>query len=237
MPTVAEIMAELQSLGSEQTRKTFARHGAPKSSMYGVKVGDLKKIVKKIKGNQALAMDLYATGNSDAMYLAGLVADGNQMSKPQLERWAKQASWYMLSEYTVAGVAAEHDAGRGLAVKWIKSKEPKLAASGWSTYAAIVSTRADEELDMQEIEQLFDRVTEGIHQAPGRVAYTMNAFVISVGCCVKPLLAKAKRAAKLIGVVQVDLGDTACKVPLATAAIAKVESLSRVGHKRRDVKC
>jgi hypothetical protein len=112
-----------------------------------------------------------------------------------------------------------------------------VAASGWSTYAAIVSTRADAELDMQEIEQLLDRVTEEIHRAPGRVPYTMNAFVISVGCYVKPLLAKAKRAAKLIGVVQVDMGDTACKVPLATEAIAKVEALSRVGHKRKDVKC
>jgi 3-methyladenine DNA glycosylase AlkD len=48
--------------------------------MFGVKVGDLKPIVKQIKGDQELAMQLYATGNSDAMYLAGLVADGRKMT-------------------------------------------------------------------------------------------------------------------------------------------------------------
>ena len=84
MNTVTEVMAALKKLGSEQTRKTFARHGAPVDQMYGVKVGDLKSIVKKIKGNQKLAMELYATGNSDAMYLAGLVADGAAMSKKEL---------------------------------------------------------------------------------------------------------------------------------------------------------
>ena len=80
MNTVAEVMSELKKMGTEQTRKTFARHGAPLDKMFGVKVGDMKLILKKIKGNQSLAMDLYATGNSDAQYLAGLVADGAKMS-------------------------------------------------------------------------------------------------------------------------------------------------------------
>ena len=47
----------------------YARHGAP-SNMFGVKIGDLKPIPKKIKGQQALACELYATGNSDAMIAA-----------------------------------------------------------------------------------------------------------------------------------------------------------------------
>jgi 3-methyladenine DNA glycosylase AlkD len=100
MNTVDDVMRELERLGSEQTRKTFARHGAPLENMYGVKVGDMKTIMKKIKGNQSLAMELYDTGNADAMYLAGLVADGSQMSKKNLETWAKNASWQMISEYT-----------------------------------------------------------------------------------------------------------------------------------------
>ncbi len=113
MNSVEEIMTELAKLGSEQTRRTFARHGAP-PQMFGVKVGDLKTIAKKIRGNQSLAMGLYATGNSDAMYLAGLVADGQKMTKPQLESWAKNATWYMLSEYTVPWVASENSGGREL---------------------------------------------------------------------------------------------------------------------------
>jgi 3-methyladenine DNA glycosylase AlkD len=54
-----------------------------------VLVGDLKPLAKKIKGDQALASALYATGNSDAMYLAGLVADGAKMSRAELNAWAR----------------------------------------------------------------------------------------------------------------------------------------------------
>jgi hypothetical protein len=61
--------------------------------------------------------------------------------------------------------------------------------------------------------------------------------VIAVGAYVKPLSAKAKRAAKAIGVVSVDMGDTACKVPLATEYIAKIEAAGRVGKKRKTAKC
>ncbi|MBL8890057.1 MAG: DNA alkylation repair protein [Planctomycetaceae bacterium] len=237
MNTVDEVMSELKRLGSEQTRKTFARHGAPVDQMFGVKVGDLKTIVKKIKGNQKLALDLYATGNSDAMYLAGLVADGSAMSKKELETWAKQATWHMISEYSVAWVASENAAAAELAMKWIKNKSPKIAATGWATYSSLVSFRPDEALDLSEIQELLELVGQQVHQAPERVAYSMNNFVICVGSYVKPLLAKAKAIAKKIGVVSVDMGETACKVPLASEYIAKVESIKRVGQKRKNVRC
>ena len=64
--TLDETMQLLASKGSEQTKQTYKRHGAPEP-MFGVKIGDLKPIVKQIKGDQALAMQLYDTGNSDAM--------------------------------------------------------------------------------------------------------------------------------------------------------------------------
>src|SRR5882672_7799003 len=79
MATVASIMAELKKKGSAQTRKTYARHGMGSREMFGVKIADLKVVAKKIKGEQELACALYATGNLDAMYLAGIVADGAKM--------------------------------------------------------------------------------------------------------------------------------------------------------------
>lgn len=45
-----------------------------------------------------LARDLYRTGNSDAIYLAGLICDGRQLSGGDLNDWAKQATWHMLGE-------------------------------------------------------------------------------------------------------------------------------------------
>jgi 3-methyladenine DNA glycosylase AlkD len=89
MLTCASVMAELKKKGSEKTRETYARHGMATERMYGVSMADLKVIAKTIKGQQALACELYETGNLDAMYLAGLVADGSQMNKKQLNGWAE----------------------------------------------------------------------------------------------------------------------------------------------------
>jgi len=236
MATLAQIMKELKANGTAQTRKTFARHGAPEA-MFGVKVGDLKVIAKKIKGEQALACELYNTGNGDAQYLAGMVASGTQMTKKELDHWAKTASWQMVSEYSVPGVVTESPFARELAVKWIKSKREAIATCGWCTYSGVIATRSDDELDLAEIKSLLDQVVKQIDNAPNRVRYTMNGFVISVGTYVEPLLKAAQAAARKIGVVEVDMGETACKVPPATAYIEKVVSMGRVGKKRKTMKC
>ncbi|MDG2012597.1 MAG: DNA alkylation repair protein [Pirellulaceae bacterium] len=233
---LSQVMTELKKKGSAQTVKIFSRHGAP-GNMFGVKVADLKPIAKKIKGDQALACELYATGNSDAMYLAGLVADGSQMTKRDLNTWARDASWYMISEYTVPWVASDSKHAQELALKWMKAKKENVASSGWTTYAAILSLRDDTELDQVEIKKLLKQVEQEIHQAPNRVRYTMNGFVISVGTYVKPLLKQALATAKKIGKVDVQMGETSCKVPLATDYIAKVEKMGRLGKKRKVARC
>jgi 3-methyladenine DNA glycosylase AlkD len=236
METVDQVLTELEKKGSAQTRKTFSRHGAPES-MFGVKVADLKVIARKIKGNQDLALQLFDSGNADAMYLAGMVADGAQMNKTMLNRWAKLAPWYMVAEYSVPGVATEHPDAAAIARKWIKSKQSQVASAGWATYVGVMATREDEDLDLAEIGELLKQVETEIESAPNRVRYTMNGFVIGVGTYVKPLLKQAKQVAKNIGKIEVDVGETACKVPLATDYIAKVEKMKRVGKKRKTIKC
>lgn len=236
MSTVKQIMAELKKHGSAQSRKIYARHGAPES-MFGVKVADMKKIAKTIKGQQDLVMELFATGNADAMYLAGIVADGSQMKKADLNRWAREANWYMVSEYSVAGVAAQHPDAVAVANKWIAAKKENVASSGWSTYANVVMTRDDSELDLSDIKSKLKQIELSIHDAANRVRYTMNGFVISVGGGVAPLTKAAKATAKKIGKVDVEMGETSCKVPFAPDYIAKIESMGRLGVKKKSTKC
>ena len=114
--TKDEVMQALQANGSEQTKTILMRHGA-REPFFGVKVGDLKPLMKQIKKDHALSLELYATGNSDAMYLAGLIADEHQISPGELQTWAEEAYWYMISEYTVAWVAAESPHGWELALQ------------------------------------------------------------------------------------------------------------------------
>ena len=236
MSTVNQVMSALKKKGNPQRRELFKRHGA-KDRLFGVSVADMKVIAKTIKGEQDLACELYGTGNYDAMYLAGMVADGKQMTKKQLQSWASAADWQLISEYTVPWVASESSHGRDLALKWLDSKKAHVAACGWSTYGGIVATTADEELHLTEIKALLKRVEQEIGAAPNRVRYTMNGFVIAVGAYVKPLMKQAKATAKKLGKVSVDMHGTSCKVPVALDTITKIEGMGRAGKKRKTIRC
>ena len=106
MSTVNQVMKKLKGKGNPQRRDLFKRHGA-RDELYGVSVADMKVIAKTIKGEQDLACELYDTGNYDAMYLAGMVADGTQMTKRQLQSWASAADWQLLSEATQGTVYSD----------------------------------------------------------------------------------------------------------------------------------
>lgn len=238
MQTLKPVMEELKAKGSAKTAAIYERHGIPVGRSFGVSVADLKVIAKSIKGDQALAMELYATGNMDAMYLAGMVAKGSAMTKAQLQAWADGADGMpMIAEYTVPWVTVENEAARSLAMKWIASKNESLASTGWCTYAGLVAVTPDDALDLAEIEALLDRVLREIGGAKNKVRSKMNSFVITVGTYVAPLLAKAKKTAVKIGTVSVDVGDTACKIPVASEYIAKIEAMGRVGAKKKTMRC
>lgn len=236
MTTAKDIVAELKKLGNDSYKKTLMRHGA-KEPFFGVKIEDLKKIQKRIKKDYQLALDLYDTGISDAMYLAGLIADEKKMTRQDLQKWIKGAYWHMLSEFTVPWVASESRYGRELALEWIDAKQESIAAAGWSTLGSLVSIKADDELDLAELKRLLTRVEKTIHEERNEVRCTMNGFVIAVGCAVAPLSELAMKTAMKIGEVTADMGDTACKVPFAPDYIDKVKKRGSIGKKRKMARC
>jgi len=234
--TCAEIMQQLEDMGTETTKRTFLNHGA-KEPFFGVKVGDLKTIQKRIKKNHELSLALYRTGNSDAQYLAGLIADEKKITKAELQEWAETASWYMQSEYSVPWIAAESAYGYELALEWIAAKDTQLQAAGWATLSSLVAIKKDDELDIPNLQKLLERVSSTIHQAPNRVRYLMNGYVIAVGCYVKSLSEEALKVGKAIGTVNVDMNGTACKVPSAPEYIEKVIAKGKVGTKKKMARC
>jgi len=232
--TAQEIISEIKPLGSDSYKKVLFNHGV-KEPCLGVKIGDLKKIQKRIKKDYQLALDLYDTGVYDAMYLAGMIADDARMTKKDLQRWADKAYGAALGT-TVSSVAAGSPVGYELAMEWIESKKECVAAAGWSTLSDIVSTRDDGKLDVTELKRLLQRVQKTIHQAPNTVRYTMNSFVICVGSYVRALTDLALEIGEKIGPVAVDMGNTACEVPFAPDYIRKVQKRGTIGKKRKGAK-
>ena len=233
---VAEIMTGLQANGSESIKKILLKHGV-KEPFFGVKVEYLKTIQKKVKKDYRLANDLFATGNADAMYLAGLIADDEKMTKADLQTWVNGAVSNNISEYTVPWVAVGSLYGFDLALEWIDDSREYVAAAGWSVLANMVALKPDNELNIEALRGLLNRVEQTIHSSVNRVCYQMNAFIISAGTYVAALAHDAIAAANKIGTVTVDKNGTACKVPSAVDYIKKARDKGGVVVKKKTVKC
>jgi 3-methyladenine DNA glycosylase AlkD len=234
--TPQELTRLLAEKGTEPTGKTFRNHGAPEP-LFGVKIGDLKPIARKIKGDQELALRLFATGNSDAMYLAGFVADGRKMSREELNRWAESATWHMISGCSVPWVASEHPDAVEISLEWIESPKEMVAVAGWATLSCLACMIADDQLPIGKLSNLLARVSETIHLSPNRVRYVMNDFVICCGAYVAPLAETALETARAMGRVEVDMGRTSCQVPDAESYILKSRRGLPVAPKRKRVRC
>jgi len=233
---VHEILLELEKYGDAQTKKTLGRHGA-KEPFFGVKVADLKTILKKTKKNHELSLALYKTGNSDAMYLAGLMADEKKITESQLDEWVDQAYWFYLNEFTVPWVAAETSFGFHIGMKWMQSDRENIAAAGWVTLSYYAAVNQDSSLDIRAYERLLDKVEQEIHQSPNRVRHTMNGFVIAIGCSIGELTEKALQISERVGTVEVEMNGTSCKVPSAEVYIRKVIDKGQIGKKRKTARC
>src|SRR5438445_753501 len=100
--TATEILNELEKNGSEQTRKTYARHGVT-GKQFGVSYAVLKPLAKKIETDHALAKQLWDSGVHDARILALTIADPDVADEALLDRWAQQAT----TNYVMGDAVAE----------------------------------------------------------------------------------------------------------------------------------
>lgn len=234
--TLKEIMTELESYGNDNIKKILLKHGV-KEPFFGVKVEQLKIIQKKIKKDYKLSNELYLTNNADAMYLAGLVADDEKMTKEDLQTWVKLAESNNINGYTVPWVAAGSMYGFELGMEWIDSNIEHVAVAGWSTLSGLLAIKPDNELDLKLIKKLLTRIEKNIHTSKNREKLAMNNFIISVGTYVEALTKDAMDTAINVGSVNVTMNGTACKVPNAIEYIKKVTDKGVIGKNKKTLKC
>ena len=233
---VEMVMQELEALGKERTKKIYVSNGAHEP-LFGVATGQMKPIAKKIKINQPLAEQLYATGNYDAMYFAGIIADPKAMTEADFERWMDTAYFYMLSDYVVAVTLAEADIAQDVADKWIASDEELRMSAGWSCYCWLLGNRQDSEFSESKIAGMLETVKNTIHEAPERAKYAMNNFMYTVAVSFIPLHDKAVETAEAVGPIEVKQNKGKSKFLLASENIQKAVDKNQLGFKRKYVRC
>lgn len=234
--TVEPILAELALLASERMKKYYLAQGV-REPVYGAPTGAMKPIARPLKGNQAIAEALYATGVFDAMYLAGMICDVDTMTPADFRRWMDQAYCAFIAESVVAVSLAETSFAQALAAEFISSPVEAHAAGGWSCYEWLLGSRKDHEFDVAHITTLLDRAVATIVTAPPRVQYTMIRFVVAVGVSYQPAHEAALATASRINAIVNPTNDP--KSPYANPydAIMREVDKGRLGFKRRHVRC
>lgn len=230
------VMRELEALGKERMKKMYISNGAHEP-LFGVATGAMKPIAKKIKINQRLAEEFYATGNYDAMYFAGIIADPKAMTESDFDRWMDAAYFYMLSDYVVAVTLSESDIAQVVADKWIASDQELKMSAGWSCYCWLLGSRPDSEFSKDKLSNMLDIVKNTIHNSPERTKSAMNNFLYTVGTSYLPLNDKAIETAMEVGIVEVKREKKKSSLLNAYESIQKEMDKGRLGFKRKYVRC
>ena len=212
-----QTMAALKKMGTAQNVKVYRRHGAGEN-VFGVSCANLKTLAKKIKVDHELALQLWDSGNVDARTLATMVVDASAMNRTLAESWVKDIDYYMLVDY-VAGVVAKSPVAEAKMKAWMKSKKQYVRQSGYSVLASSLVDGVD--VSDSECRQYLKTIEKEIHASANRAKHAMNMALIAIGIYKSALTKPAMAAAKRIGKVDVDHGETACKTPDAIPYIER----------------
>jgi 3-methyladenine DNA glycosylase AlkD len=221
--TIEQVLDELKSLGTEQNRRIYKRHGVGEN-MYGVSYANLSKLRKKVKIDHELAEQLWTTGNHEARLLATMIADPARANDRLLEAWAKDLDNYVITD-AFSRFAAETTLAQKKMEKWTKSKKEWIGAAGWNL-AAFLAMR-DSKFPDEYFESYLPAIEREIHSSKNRVRYSMNSALIAIGTRSLKLQSKALVIAKRIGAVEVDHGETGCKTPDAAEYIERIARRAR----------
>ncbi len=218
-PNVAQVMKTLGSMGNEPNRVVFRKRGAGEP-LFGVGSSDLEKLRKQLGVSHELALELWRTGNVDARMLAVLVADPQRISPADLDRWASAIRYYPLADAFATKLAAKSRHARDRVAAWTRSKDEWLGRAGWMILAEL--SLRDPVLSDAQLTREIERIESTIHAAPNFTRHAMNTALISIGTRNPRLRELALTAARRMGKVTVDHGDSDHETPDATEHIRKV---------------
>lgn len=173
---VKEILATLESLGDEARRKHNAKAGAPENQ-FGVKLGDIRALAKKLKTDHVLALKLWATGNVEAQLLATLLMTPESLSATELDALTRSVTCAQVADWLNAYVVKDHPEKDRLREKWMKAKDRWAARAGWNLTAGLVSRDAGG----LDVRALLDRIEAELPNAKPEVQWTMNNTLAAIG--------------------------------------------------------
>jgi len=205
-----EALAQLEALANATVRARNARLGAG-DDQYGVQLGDIRALAKKIKADHELGLELWATGNVDARLLAILLVRPKKLSATELESMVRAATFPQLADWLNAYVVKQHPDKEALRERWMEARDPMAARAGWNLTAERV-VRSPDGLDLSA---LLDRIESEMPSAPAAAQWTMNACLAQIGIHAPALRARARAIGEALGIYRDFPVSKGCTSPFA----------------------
>jgi 3-methyladenine DNA glycosylase AlkD len=221
--TADNVLATLKKLGKAQTAAIYKRHGAG-DNVFGVLTSEIGKLQRKIKADHALALKLWKTGNAEARVLALQIADPEKLTPSGADALVKDATRFVACY--LSGLVARSPLAERMMNAWMKSPGEVVREVGYGILASRLKDDPSSVSDANAARVLV-AIEKEIHGSPNFARYAMNGALISIGIFKPALRKKAVEAAKRIGKVDVDHGETSCKTPDAVSSIEKASRRKR----------
>jgi len=208
--TVPEILKELQELGNEKLITQNKKRGAG-DNQFGVKLGDIRKLAKKIKTNQDLAVELWKTEQIEARLLSILIIKPQQLSVGQLDNMVRSADYAQLADWLNAYVVKQHPEKELLRKDWMTADHPWIARAGWN----LTADRIAKNPTGLDLDALLKRIEAEMEKAAPEVQWTMNMTLAQTGIHFPEFRQRALAIGEKLGVYRDFPVSKGCTSPFA----------------------
>ncbi len=205
-----DAVAELEAARSEQIATIFSRRN-PGAETWGVRYGDMEKLVKKIRKDSDLARQLWAIGVVEPRIVACRIMRPEDLTEAEIDEWVTQVDWPSLAD-EFANLVYRTPYRDMKREEWTKSNDEFVRRAG---FTLVHNVAADPKSGISDDDLLgyLGQIEREIHQSPNWSREMMNMVPISIGLRNEALKEAAIRTATAYGKVDVFHGDkTNCKI-------------------------
>ena len=188
-------------------------------NQFGVKLGDIRALAKKIKTDHELALTLWDTGNVEAQLLATIIIKPTSLSADELDKLSAPPP-AQVADWLNAYVVANHPEKEALREKWMKAKDRWALRAGWN----LTASRVNKGADGLDLPALLDRIEKEMPTALPEVQWTMNNTLGAIGIHHAKLRRRGIAIGEKIGLYRdwpVSKGCIIPYVPVWVAAMVK----------------
>ena len=171
--TLAEVMAELAALEDPKARAVNEKHGDD----HGVNLGKLRAIAKRLKTQQELSGQLWATGDTAARLLALLICRPKAFDRDELDAMMRDARTPKVHDWLVNYVVKKNPHSEELRLAWFADPDPVVASAGW----ALTTERVAKKPEGLDLAGLLDVIEAEMADAPDRLQWSMNHCLAQIG--------------------------------------------------------